>query len=72
MWQRGMCGRGNMHGGGHVWWGACMARACMAGGGCMAGKMAIPAVGTYPTGMHSCFELTTALGKRITKDFPFN
>ena len=43
---RGMHGRracmvGGMHGGGHAWWGACMAGrgACMAGGTCMAGGM---------------------------------
>ena len=47
-----------MHGRG----GACVAggrRACVAGGmhgrgACVAGKMAIAAGGTHPTGMHSC------------------
>ena len=33
-------------GGGHVWWGVCMA-----------GKTAIAAGGTHPTGMHSCYIL---------------
>ena len=41
-WQGGMHGRGR----GHAWQGACVA-----------GKTAIAAGGTHPTGMHSCFEI---------------
>ena len=45
----GVCVAGGMHGrggGGHAWQGACVA-----------GKTAIAAGGTHPTGMHSCFEI---------------
>ena len=42
---------GGVHvaGGGHVWHGACMT----------AGEMATAADGTHPTGMHSCYILTS-------------
>ena len=39
-----MCGRGGIYGRGHMWRGAYVA-----------GKTAIAAEGTHPTGMHSCF-----------------
>ena len=41
-------------GGGHAWWGVCMAREGVhgRGGACVAGKTAIAAGGTHPTGMH--------------------
>ena len=35
-------GMGDVHGGGHAWWGVCMA-----------GDMATEADGTHPTGIHS-------------------
>ena len=49
-WQSRACMTGGVHdmGGGNAWWGA-----CMAGGMCVAGEMAIRMDGTYPTGMHS-------------------
>ena len=65
-WQGGMCGRGcawqgdvhgrDVHGRGvcgrgHAWQGACVVRG---GGACVAGKMAIAAGSTHPTGIHSC------------------
>ena len=53
----GMCGRG-VCGRGHTWQGACMAGGVHGGGlACMAGKTAIVADSTHPTGMHSCLEL---------------
>ena len=50
----GVCMGGCMSGGtccrgGHVWQGACMT----------AGEMATAADGTHPTGMHSCYILTS-------------
>ena len=50
---------GGVHGRGHVWQGACMVGACMAGGvcvvgACMAGAMATAVDSMHPTGMHSC------------------
>ena len=50
-----------MAGWGHVWWGEHVWQGSMYGrghvwrGACMAGKTAIAAGGTHPTGMHSCF-----------------
>ena len=55
-WQGGVPG-GGMHGKGYAWQGACMAGgACMAWG-CVAGKTAIAAGSTHPTGMHSCLSM---------------
>ena len=61
VWQRGacmaggMCGGGGMHGWGHAWQGACVARGHVwQGGTCMAGETATAADGKHPTGMHSC------------------
>ena len=45
----GVHGWVGMHGGGHVWWGTCVA----VGRGWQE-KKAIAAGGTHPTGMHSC------------------
>ena len=67
-WQGSICGgggacvAGGMHGRGYAWWGACvvgdacMAGACIWGGGvgCVVGETATAADGTHPTGMHSC------------------
>ena len=52
---RGHAWQGGIHGGEHVWWGACMAGR----GSCVAGEMATAVDGTHPTGMHSCFSLPT-------------
>ena len=63
-WQRGMgglCGRGDMHGRGHVWHGDMHGRgcawwggACVAGWDIHAGWTATEADSTHPIGMHSC------------------
>ena len=51
---------GDVHGGGHVWQGACMvggmmgAMGCAWWAACMAEKMAIAVGRMHPTGMHSC------------------
>ena len=48
--------KGDVHGRGHVWQEGMCGRGDMCGkGACMAGKTAIAAGGTHPTGMHSCF-----------------
>ena len=49
-WQRGAC----MAKGGHGWQGVCMAEECAWWGAYVAGETATAAVGTDPTGMHSC------------------
>ena len=47
---------GGMYGGGeHVWQGGIYGRGHMWWGAYVAGKTAIAAGGTHPTGMHSCF-----------------
>ena len=47
--------KGGVHGRGHVWQEGMCGRGDMCGrGACMAGKTAIAAGGTHPTGMHSC------------------
>ena len=53
-WQ-GVYMAGGMCGGGHAWQGSTCGRGCVHGTGvCVAGKIAIAAGGTHPTGMHSC------------------
>ena len=50
-----MCGRGGIHGRGHVWWGVQGGRACMAG------ETATTVDGTHPTGAHSCNSMNLCL-----------
>ena len=59
-WQ-GVCVAGGIYGRVHAWqrgcawWGLCGRGAWM--GACLAGKMATPADGMHPTGVHACFNI---------------
>ena len=51
----GACMQGGVCGRGHAWQEACVAGGhAWQGWACVAGKTAIAAGGTHPTGMHSC------------------
>ena len=65
--QGGMCGKRGVHGRGYVCWRSMHSRGHVwwMGVACVAGEMATAAVGTHPTGMHSCFSF------EISKDTIF-
>ena len=50
VWEKGLCGRGSMHG----MVGMQGSRGMRGCGACMAGEMVTAWGGTLPTGMHSC------------------